>query len=173
MKFMIIPFLASLFSTNSKALEQPQVDVGLPARTFSLKNHAGNTFELAQRKGLWTVLYFYPKSETPGCTKQACAFRDSISKIRELKAEVFGISINTVEDQKNFREHHKLNFDLLADVDGKVTELYGAKMPVVKMAKRWTFIIDPELVIRSIDKDVDPVKDADHVATKLKELQKK
>lgn len=169
MKFAVFSFLTSLFSPPTHAEE---IQLGQTAPLFILKNQSGKDFSLASRKGHWTVLYFYPKSETPGCTKQACAFRDSLSKIRTLGAEVFGVSVNSVEDQAKFRTNHKLNFDLLAD-DGKVTELYGAKMPVVKMAKRWTFVLDPELKIRAIDKDVDPVKDPDRVAEKLKEFQKK
>lgn len=148
-----------------------ELKIGETAPAFSLKKHDGQDFKMEDRKKSWTVLYFYPKSETPGCTKQACAFRDNIDKIRNLQAEVFGISINSVEDQKNFKSNHQLNFDLLADTDGKITELYGAKMPLLKMAKRWTFIVDPDLKIRAINKDVDPVKDAEQVATKLKELQ--
>lgn len=162
--------LGSLFSIGTKAAEPA---IGTVAPAFSLKNQAGQEFKLASRKGQWTVLYFYPKSETPGCTKQACAFRDSIKVIRALGAEVFGVSVNSVSDQAKFHEHYSLTFDVLADEDGAVTKLYGAKMPALTMAKRWTFIIDPDLNVRAIDKSVDPVKDPDHVAAKLKELQKK
>ena len=143
------------------------------APSFTLKNQAGKEFKLESRRGKWTVLYFYPKSETPGCTKQACAFRDGLAKIRKLGAEVYGVSVNSVQDQSKFHQHHHLNFDVLADENGEVTELYGVKMPIVKMAKRWTFLIDPELKIRAIDKDVDPVKDPDHVVENLKKLQEK
>ena len=166
---LAIVFVA-LFSLNSVAAD---LKVGDLAPVFSLKLQDGKDFELKNRQGKWTVLYFYPKAETPGCTKQACAFRDNIEKIHVLGAEVFGISVNSVDDQKKFKEHHKLNFDLLADEAGAVTNLFGSKMPVMRMSKRWTYIIDPSLKIRSIDKDVDPVKDADHVALKLTELQKK
>lgn len=147
--------------------------VNSSAPGFSLKNQDGKDFNLEARKGKWTVLYFYPKSETPGCTKQACAFRDNLKKIQALGADVVGISINSVQDQAQFKTHHNLNFELLADEEGKVTELFGAKMIGMKMAKRWTFILDPKLAIRAIDKDVDPVKDADRVANVLKTLQTK
>ncbi len=168
-QFFALVFAATLITPISSFAKE--LKVGDQAPMFSLKKQDGQEFKLDDRKKLWTVLYFYPKSETPGCTKQACAFRDNIDKIRNQKTEVFGISINTVEDQKNFKSKHQLNFDLLADTDGQVTELYGAKMPIIKMAKRWTFILDPDLKIRSINKDVDPVKDADQVAIKIKELQ--
>jgi len=142
------------------------------APLFTLKNQDGKEISLQSRQGKWTVLYFYPKSETPGCTKQACAFRDSINEIRKLNADVIGVSVNSVAEQAEFKKHHNLNFELLADEKGTVTDLYGAKMIVVTMAKRWTFILNPELKIKSIDRDVDPVKDATHVLEKLQSLQK-
>jgi peroxiredoxin Q/BCP len=143
-----------------------------PAPTFQAKDHLGKTFDLASRKGHWTVLYFYPKAGTPGCTKQACGFRDGIKKIQALGAEVYGVSTDSVEDQAKFYKDQHLNFTLLADPDGKVVGEYGSKMPVVNMSKRWTFIIDPKLVIRDIEHDVDPVLDATKVANKIAELQK-
>lgn len=116
-------------------------------------------------------MYFYPKAGTPGCTAQACAFRDAINAIRAQNAEVFGISTDDLVGLKAFHEKHKLSFSLLSDPDAKVTELYGVKIPVLNMAKRWTFIIDPALVIRQIDDDVDPALDANRVAKSLKRLQ--
>ena len=146
--------------------------IGSPAPQFTLKNQNGADFSLASRKDAgWTVLYFYPKAETPGCTKQACAFRDSIKRIRALKAEVYGISTDTVEEQAAFHKHHKLQFDLLADPDGAVVAQYSGKIPLLGMAKRRTFILDPELNIRAIKKDVDPALDAQQVADELKALQ--
>jgi peroxiredoxin Q/BCP len=138
---------------------------------FTAPNQDGKEFDLASREGKgWTVLYFYPKAGTPGCTKQACAFRDAIQTIRNLGAEVYGISADTVADQKAFHEKHGLKFDLLADPEAKIIELYGAKMPLVKISKRWTFLIDPKLNIRWIEHDVDPMLDAQKVADKIKEL---
>lgn len=138
---------------------------------FELKNQDGEVFKSRGREGKWTVLYFYPKANTPGCTKQACAFRDHLQKIRDLNAEVFGISVDTVEDQKKFHKKEKLNFDLLADHDGKVSKTFGVKSKILPIARRWTFIIDPKLQVRWIGKDVDPVLDALNVEKALKELQ--
>jgi peroxiredoxin Q/BCP len=167
--FRLIPLLL-LISLSAFASD---LKVGDPAKPFKLLTQEGKTFELASRKGTWTVLYFFPKAETPGCTKQACSFRDNIKKIRELKAEVFGISTNTVKDQADFAKAHALNFILLADDKGEVTSEYGSKMPILNMSKRWTFIIGPDLTIMDIAKDVDPITDAQRVATKISELQKK
>jgi thioredoxin-dependent peroxiredoxin len=142
-----------------------------PAPTFIARTHDGKDFSLESRKGKWTVLFFYPKADTPGCTKQACTFRDSIKKVRDLGGDVIGISADSVEKQAKFHKKHRLNFMLLADADGKIIDLYGTKMPVVSYSKRWTFIVDPELKIRVIDKDVDPVLDAEKTAKKIAELQ--
>jgi thioredoxin-dependent peroxiredoxin len=142
-----------------------ELKIGDNAPLFETKTHDGKNFSLSSRKGQWTVLYFYPRAETPGCTKQACAFRDSIKTIRDQNAEVFGISSDSVENQRAFHKNHSLNFTLLADPEGKIIEQYGTKMPAVTLSKRWTFIIDGDLKIRSIDKQVDPAKDPDQVAS--------
>jgi peroxiredoxin Q/BCP len=143
--------------------------IGDPAPTFKIKTDAGGDFDLQSRKGKWTVLYFYPKAETPGCTKQACAFRDNISQITKLGAELFGISADEVGALVKFKQSHSLNFTLLADPKLDAINAYGTKMPLMKMSKRWTFIIGPDLRIRSIEKDVDPVLDAQRVAQTLQQ----
>lgn len=142
------------------------------APVFKLKTHEGSDFDLSSRKGKWTVLYFFPKAETPGCTKQACAFRDNIKKIRNLGADVIGISTDTVEAQAAFHKNHSLNFTLLADDKAVVTTKYGSKMAMMNMSNRWTFIIDPKLVIRNISRDVDPIMDSARVAGEIAALQK-
>jgi peroxiredoxin Q/BCP len=158
-------------------------DVGAAAPQFKTKTSTNEEFSLDSRKGKWTVLYFYPKAETPGCTKQACSFRDTVKLIRELNAEVYGVSTDTPEALASFAKHHNLNFPLLSDTDAKISEQYGAKMKDIevkgvkvkemKMANRYTFIIGPDLKIKYVDKQVDPVKDAENVSKKIKELQKK
>jgi thioredoxin-dependent peroxiredoxin len=148
-----------------------KVKAGDSAPLFKAKTQTGADFDLSSRKGKWTVLYFYPKADTPGCTKQACTFRDNIKQITDLGADVFGVSINTVAEQNAFYEKNKLNFTLLAD-DGSITKLYGAKMPVLGMAKRWTFLIDPELKVRALETNVDPIKDAGRMAELIQQFQK-
>lgn len=168
-----INLLVVLFLLSFSVFASTEVKVGDPAILFKLQTDEGKEFNLADRKGTWTVLYFFPKAETPGCTKQACSFRDNINKIRDLKAEVFGISTNKVKDQAAFKKNHALNFTLLADDKAEVTVAYGAKIPLVNISKRWTFIIDPNLIIRDISRDVDPITDAERVAKTIKELQAK
>ena len=160
----LIPFIS--------VVKADKLSVGQVAPQFELKSQEGNSIDLASRKDKgWTVLYFYPKAGTPGCTAQACAYRDSISTIRNQNAEVYGISTDSVKDLQSFHQKHKLSFTLLSDEDGTVTEAYGVKMPIVNFAKRWTFIIDPNLVIRYIDADVDPVLDAKNVAYEIGRLK--
>lgn len=162
----LMVFMFAFSSCTDKAIKEWQA-----APVFTAQTQTGADFDLNSRKGKWTVLYFYPKAGTPGCTKQACAFRDSIDQIRKLDTEVYGISADSVEAQSKFHQEHKLTFDLLADPDNKIIGMYGTKMPGMSMSKRWTFIIDPELKIRGIEKDVDPVLDASQVAKKIATLQ--
>lgn len=161
---LLLPIGGKALATNLKA--------GSTAPDFSLKDQDGNTFKLSDRMGKgWTVLYFYPKADTPGCTQQACAFRDSIKLIRAKGAEIYGVSVDTQKDQKAFHKKHKINFPLLCDEEAKVSELYGVKIPVIGIAKRWTFIIDPQLKIRNIDKNVDPSADAKKTAALIETLK--
>ncbi|MBX3026380.1 peroxiredoxin [bacterium] len=157
---------------SAQAAAGGELKPGDPAPVFRAKTQDGADFDLAQRAGQWTVLYFYPRAGTPGCTKQADGFRDGLAAIRERGAEVFGISTDTVEAQARFHQDEQLSFTLLADPDGAVAERYGAKMPLLTVAKRWTFIIDPHLTIRQIERDVDPPTDARRVAAALATLER-
>jgi len=128
--------------------------------------------KLADHKGKgWTVLFFYPKAGTPGCTKQVCAFRDSIKVIQKEGGTVYGISMDSVEAQKKFHKDHSLKFDLLSDESGKIVDQYGGRG--MMYAKRDTFIVDDQLRIRKHMKDVDPTLDAQNVAKAIKELKAK
>lgn len=167
----LFPLILTIFTLMSFSARAESPKVGDPAPLFKTFTHEGKEFDLASRKGKWTVLYFYPKAGTPGCTKQACAFRDSIEVIRKEGAEVYGISSDSVKAQAKFHEEHHLNFTLLADEKAKVIRQYGTKIMAVNFSKRWTFIIDPELKIRAIDKDVDPVKDPEKVQKEIQRLK--
>lgn len=159
------------FFLAAQAFSAVTLKVGDSAPTFKIKTQENADFDLSSRKGTWTVLYFYPKADTPGCTKQACAFRDNIKKIRDQGADVFGISVNSVEDQAAFAKKHGLNFTLLADEKAHIAELYGSKVQLLNISKRWTFIVDPELKIRAIERDVDPAFDSERVAKQIAELK--
>lgn len=167
--FFYAALVAGMISLAQPA-QAGELAVGERAPVFTATTHEGKELSLASRKGKWTVLFFYPKADTPGCTKQACSFRDSIGKVRALGAEAFGISADTVEANARFHAKHRLGFPLLSDPDSKVIRDYGAAMPVVGLAKRWTFILDPELVIRHIDRDVDPARDVEKAVAVLSRL---
>ncbi len=173
-KITTLTMLALLCAMQGGRTMAKELAAGQEAPTFSLKTHAGETFAPEDRRGKgWTVLYFYPKADTPGCTKQACAFRDAIDDIRALNVEIYGISSDSMEELAEFHKKYNLKFALLADDQADVIKAYGTKMPLVGLSKRWTFIIDTSLVIRHIEKGVDPVKDAARVAERIKELQQK
>jgi peroxiredoxin Q/BCP len=165
--------LGALVSFTCLNMSHAKLKEGNSAPAVNLMTHEGHKFSLESRRGQWTILYFYPKADTPGCTKQACAFRDSIQKIRELGADVIGLSVNSVAEQAAFHKKYFLNFTLLADEKAEAAKAFGVKMPMVSIAKRWTFVIDPALIVRHIEQDVDPVKDAEKMAAKLLQLQGK
>ncbi|MGB5623436.1 MAG: peroxiredoxin [Gammaproteobacteria bacterium] len=133
--------------------------VGEPAPDFSLMDQNGKTQSLEQYRGQWVAVYFYPKDDTPGCTTQACNFRDNIFAFRERDAVILGISLDDVESHEEFAEKYSLPFPLLADTDAAVAEEYGVvrNLGITKLAKRQTFLIDPEgRVAKHYDKvDVD------------------
>jgi peroxiredoxin Q/BCP len=102
------------------------IEPGQPAPTFTLTADDGSKVRLVDLKGRPIVLYFYPKDDTPGCTREACAFRDQQANLEKLGATVLGVSADSVESHRKFRDKHRLNFPLLADVNHKVAENYGA-----------------------------------------------
>lgn len=124
--------------------------VGSKAPTFSLPDQDGNNVSLDQYRGQYVVLYFYPKDDTPGCTKQAQGFRDANAEIQAAGAAVIGVSILDSKSKKKFAEKHDLNFTLLADEDSKVCEMYGVWKEKSMYGKKFmgidrqTFLIDPD-----------------------------
>ena len=128
---------------------------------FYLKNQNGE--EKSSEDIDNAIIYFYPKADTPGCTKEACNFRDSIEDFEGLDIEVYGISVDTVEDQKEFSEKYDLKFDLLADSDGAVSEKFGV-LKDSGFAERTTFIVSESRVEKKFE-NVDP---EEHV-TKVKD----
>ena len=136
------------------------LEPGSKAPDFTLQSDAGEKVKLSALRGTPVVLYFYPKDDTPGCTKEACAFRDQKSALTKLGAKVLGVSADTVESHGKFRDKFKLNFPLLADVDHKVAEKYGAWREKNMYGKKWmgiqrsTFLIDAQGKIAKVWKKV-------------------
>ena len=139
------------------------------APEFSVQDQSGQVRTLREFRGKAVVLYFYPRDATPGCTAEACAFRDSWQRYEEAGAQVLGVSTDDVESHREFAEEHSLPFPLLADTDERVAKAYG--VPVrVGFAKRITFLIDGSGVVRRVFENVDPGVHADEVLTAIGEL---
>ena len=145
------------------------------APDFSLSDANGTVHTLADYKGRWLVLYFYPMDDTPGCTIEACSLRDAATELSELDADVVGVSADDAKTHKKFVAKYHLNFTLLSDPDKKVIEAYGAwgkKMFGKEGILRKTFIIDPDGNVVKIYGRVTPLGHGEQVVDQLKGLQK-
>lgn len=147
--------------------------VGSAAPSFTLSSQEGTPVRLSDYQGKWVVLYFYPKDQTPGCTREAHNFQADQPKYAERNAVVLGVSVDSVDSHKKFCAKEGLNFKLLADTGGKVTSAYGSltNLGFVKFAARHSFLIDPEGKIAKVYPSVDPVKHSAEVLAQLDELQ--
>jgi peroxiredoxin Q/BCP len=162
-----------LVLTGAAWAEVPATGTAAPG--FSLPDQNGAPRRLAEWRGRWVVLYFYPKDDTPGCTTEACSFRDDISLITALGAQVVGISVDDTASHKAFAEKHRLPFPLLSDATAEVAKQYGALSDwlVMKVAKRYTFIVDPAGRIAKVYLSVDPSRHSQEIVADLKQLQGK
>jgi thioredoxin-dependent peroxiredoxin len=128
-------------------MNQIQLQVGMKAPDFKAVTTSGDSVALSDFKGKTVILYFYPKDDTPGCTVEACSFRDAKDDIKALGAVVLGVSCDSVDSHKQFAEKFSLNFPLLADENSEIINAYG-------VTKRDTFLIDKDGAINKIWKDV-------------------
>ncbi len=130
---------------------------GMPAPDFALPDAQGATRTLADFRGEWLLLYFYPKADTPGCTTEACAFRDGYLELRRRKVQVVGISVDTPAAQQAFADKHRLPFPLLSDAGGRAAEAYGSLWALgpLRFARRHSFLIDAQGRIARIYRNVD------------------
>ncbi|HEX7377892.1 MAG TPA: thioredoxin-dependent thiol peroxidase [Pirellulales bacterium] len=151
---------------------------GQPAPDFTLPAADGKKIKLKDQRGSPVVLYFYPRDDTPGCTREACAFRDRQPELRKLGAKVFGLSTDDVASHLKFRDKYELSFPLLADVDHKVAEKYGAWREKNMYGKKsWgvqrsTFLIDAAGVVRKVFKRVSVDGHDEQVLAALEEMAK-
>jgi peroxiredoxin Q/BCP len=154
--------------------ETSVLSVGEPAPKFKLPASTGETVDLSAYKGRRVVLYFYPKADTPGCTTEACGFRDAIAGYKKLDVPVFGISPDPVEDVRAFAEKFNLNFPLLADADHAVTEQFGVWQEKSMYGKKYmgaartTFVIGPDGRIEHVFERVKPAGHDQEVLEYLK-----
>ncbi len=171
--FLLMMFTFTLLNLLPSISFAAELKVGDKAPQFSLVNQNGETLSLQDYQGKWVVLYFYPKNDTPGCTTEACSFRDNINRLIAQQAVVLGVSLDDQESHAEFAKKYKLPFDLLADEEGEVTSKYGAllDLKVVKFAKRHSFIIDPQGHIAKIYRQVSPKDHVREVMADLNALQ--
>ncbi len=132
-----------------------KLNVGDKAPDFELPATGDKSFHLASNLNEGKlILYFYPRDFTPGCTAEACGFRDEFFDLRKFQMKVFGISLDSIESHEKFKKEYDLPFDLLSDKDGKVARLYGAYNGLFRISNRVTFIIDSDGKIVSITKNM-------------------
>ncbi len=164
-------FLAILAFIALPAGAEPPAP-GEPAPGFELPDQNGELHSLEDYRDQWVALYFYPKDGTPGCTTEACEFRDDIFRYRDLGAQIIGVSLDDEESHKAFAEKHGLPFPLLADTDGMTASAYGVKSRFLglTLAKRQTFLIDPDGRVAMHYSDVDPDTHSDEVLADLLRL---
>lgn len=145
------------------------------APQFTLQDTEGKDRSLADYKGTWIILYFYPKDDTPGCTVEACSLRDARDTLASMGAEIIGISRDEASSHEKFKQKHSLNFTLLADPEAVVINEYGAwgkKMFGKEGILRKTFIINPEGQVVKVYGRVTPVGHGDQIIEDLKALQR-
>ena len=155
------------------------LEEGDKAPAFTLSADDGSKVKLADLKGAPAVLYFYPADDTPGCTREACAFRDRSTELKKLGVKVFGVSPDDVASHVKFRDKYKLNFPLLADPDHKVAEKFGAWREKNMYGKksmgivRSTFLIGPDGVIKRVWRSVKVDGHDEAVIEALKQMKAK
>lgn len=142
------------------------IAAGSTAPDFSLLDQSGATRTLAAERGHPVVLYFYPRDATPGCTVEACAFRDAWARYEEAGARVYGVSLDDVDSHRAFAEEHELPFPLLADTEGTLAASYGVSTEG-GYARRVTFLIGPDGTVRHVFDLVDPAVHADEVLEQI------
>ena len=164
---IILPVLVWLGwrAWHAGALPEP----GSAAPDFHLPDQHGKLHTLSDYGGRWLVLYFYPKDDTPGCTREACTFRDGLAKLQAAGAEVVGVSVDSPASHREFADKYQIPFTLLSDTDGSTARHYGVLVDwqIFRMAKRTTFLIGPDGRIKRVYEQVDPDRHADEVLAEL------
>jgi peroxiredoxin Q/BCP len=149
-----------------------EINTGQTAPNFNLQDQNGNWHTLDNYKGQWVVLFFYPKDQTPGCTTEACNFRDNIFEFQKLNAQILGVSLDDIESHQAFSEKYSLPYPILADINKECATEYGVlgKFMMMTIAKRQSFLINPEGQIVKHYKKVDPDTHTKEVIIDLKQL---
>ena len=172
--FLLVFAIVAVLACNHVSAINEMPAVGSAAPTFTLNSNEGKPVTLADYKGKWIVLYFYPKDFTPGCTIQAKNFQRDLAKYEAANAVILGVSVDTAESHKDFCSKEGLNFKLLSDTDAKVSNEYGSVMEYQgnKLSARNTFLIDPNGKIAKVFPKVNVKVHSEEVLAALAELQK-
>ena len=168
----IVAIAALLVAGSPSVGSAEQLKQGEAAPGFELRDQDGQLHSLEDYRDQWVALYFYPKDDTPGCTTEACEFRDDIFKYRELGCQILGVSLDDTSSHKDFADKYSLPFPLLADTDGTTAVSYGVKSKMFGMtvAKRQTFLIDLEGKIAIHYDEVNPDTHSKQVLADLEKL---
>ena len=171
---LVVVGVAAVFLVPRLFSSRSRPDLGSAAPDFMLPSQDGASVSLKNYRGSWVVLYFYPKDQTPGCTREAHNFQVDQAKYTERKAVVLGVSLDSVDSHKSFCAKERLNFKLLADSGGKVTNTYGSltNLGFVKFAARHTFLIDPTGKVAKVYTSVNPAQHSEEVLAALDQMQK-
>ena len=172
MNRLLLVFLTVLLGMAAQPVAAEAPQVGDPAPGFELADQNGELHSLEDYRDEWVALYFYPKDDTPGCTTEACEFRDDIFEYRKLGARVIGVSLDDSESHKEFADKYGLPFPLLADTRGTTADAYGVKSRLfgLTLAKRQTFLIDPQGIVVRHYEDVDPDTHSAELLADLEQL---
>ena len=172
--FVLMFAIVAVLACNRVSAVAELPAVGAAAPTFNLTTNEGKQVSLADLKGKWVVLYFYPKDMTPGCTIEAKNFQRDLAKYQAVNAVILGVSVDSTESHKEFCAKEGLNFKLLSDTDAKVSEQYGSIMEYqgTKLSARNTFIIDPQGKIAKVFEKVKVPAHSEEVLAALAALQK-
>ena len=167
--------LAAMFFWRGAANAADTPKAGDAAPAFTLPDQNGKTHSLADFRNKWLVLYFYPKDDTPGCTEQACTFRDDWHKLTGMGAEVVGVSVDDIGSHFAFAKKFSLPFPLLADTSGEVAARYGSiyGLGPLKFAKRNTFLVDPQGRIAKVYLSANTSQNSREVIDDLQKLKAK
>ncbi len=173
--WVMVPVVGmGLFALLSRARAADLLPVGAVAPEVAGPDAAGKVIKLSDEKGKFAVVYFYPKDDTPGCTKEACAFRDAFDKFAQAGVTIFAVSRDSEASHQGFRAHHKLPFPMVADTSGAVQKAYGvpSMLPGTSLASRMTFLVGPDGKIAHVWPKVDPVVNAREVLDTIAQLEK-
>jgi peroxiredoxin Q/BCP len=166
---LVLPLLVALLFLAQDDKKPARPEVGKPAPAFRLNDHTGVAHAIGGKSEDWTVVAFYPKAMTPGCTKEVCSLRDSSDAFETIGVKVFGISLDSVVDQAKFHEQQKLNFPLLSDPDGSAARKYAVLGGA--MTNRVTFVIAPDGTLAAIEENVQVGSHGEDLIALVEKLQ--